>query len=370
LALRKSHAGMRRYWLFPLRGAAAALVATFTLGLWLASHAGWMGIPLALLLTSWFFKYCFILLDAVIAGAAEPPVLSIEMVNPIDEQRPLAQALLIAGGALLALELGKLTLAAVGWLCGALLLLLLPASVAVLAMSGNPLRAVWPPELLSLIRGMGWDYAWLICSILTLALLVVACGWIGAWDALLFAVVQLAFLLIFTLVGGALHEHRLELGIEFKTQRERLAERAGSEHVLERNRAIERAYGKFRVSKPQEGWQEIQTWLKLHGGAEDSTDKTLLEHRAVLAAVTRWDDTRAGDRLTDELVALYLARRETGRALEIVEERLAFNPLYRPKQPQHAVRLAELAAAAGKRVLRRQLEALLANDRRGEPPPQ
>ena len=355
MALRKSHAGMRRYWLLPLRGGAVTLVVIFTLGLWLASHAGWMGIPLALLLISWFFKYCFILLDAVIAGAEEPPVLSIEMVNPIDEQRPLAQALLIAAGALLALELGKLTSPLVAWFSGALLLFLLPASVAVLALSGNILRALWPPELLSLIRGMGRDYALLIGSILTLAVPVVACVWIRAPDTLLFAIVQLAFLLIFTLVGGTLHEHRLELGIEFKSARERLAERAGREHVLERNRVIDRAYGKFRVSKPVEGWQEIQTWLKLHGGAEDSADKTLLEYRAVLAAVARWDDARAADRLTDELIGLYLARRETGRALEIVEERLASNRLYRPKHAQHALRLAELAAAAGKRGLRRQL---------------
>ena len=61
-----------------------------------------MGIFLGLLLLSWFFKYCFILLDAIVTGAHEPPVLSIEMVNPVDEQRPLAQALLIAGGAMLA----------------------------------------------------------------------------------------------------------------------------------------------------------------------------------------------------------------------------------------------------------------------------
>jgi hypothetical protein len=354
--LRKSHAGMRRYWLLPFRGAAATLVVTFTLGLWLASHAGWMGIPLAVLLTSWFFKYCFILLDAVIAGAEEPPVLSIEMVNPVDEQRPLAQAVVIAGGALLALEVGKLTSPLAAWFTGALLLFLLPASVAVLAMSGNPLRAVWPPELLSLIRGMGRDYALLVCSILTLALLVSACGWIGAPYVLLFAVVQLAFLLIFALVGGALHEHRLELGIEFKSPRERLVERAGREHVFERNRVMECAYVKFRVKKPMEGWQEIQTWLKLHGGAEDSADKTLLEYRAVLAAVARWDDARPADRLTDELISLYLARRETGRALEVVEERFASNPLYRPKSAQHALRLAELAAAAGKRGLRRQLD--------------
>jgi hypothetical protein len=349
--------GMTRYLLFPFRGAAMTLVVTFTLGLWLALRAGWGGILLGLLLISWFFKYCFILLDALIAGAEEPPVLSIEMVNPVDEQRPLAQAILIVGGALLAFELGRLIHAAIGWLTGAVLLFLLPASIAVLAMSGNPLRAAWPPELLSLVRGMGRDYALLIGSMVALCVLVVACVQLGAPVLLLFALVQLSFLLLFALVGGALHEHRLELGIEFKSARERLAERAGREHVIERNRAIERAYGKFRASEPQEGWQEIQSWLKLHSRPEDLADKLLLEHRAVLAALARWDDARVADRLTDEVIGLYLARKETGRALEVLEERLASNPLYRPKEPRQVVRLAELAAAAGKRALRRRLVA-------------
>jgi len=114
-------------------------------------------------------------------------------------------------------------------------------------------------------------------------------------------------------------------------------------------------YNRFRVGKPLEGWQEIQSWLKLHGHADDLTDKLLLEHRAVFATASRWDDVRPADRLTDDLVELYFARRETGRALEIVEERLATNPRYRPKNPAHASRLIELASAAGKRALRRQL---------------
>ena len=349
--------GMTRYLLFPFRGASMALVVTFTLGLSLAFHAGWIGIPLGLLLISWFFKYCFILLDSVIAGAEEPPVLSIEMVNPVDEQRPLAQAILIVGGGLLSFELGRLIHPAFGWMSGALLLLLLPASIAVMAMSGNPLRAAWLPELLSLVRGTGRDYAILIGSIAALGVLVATCLQVGAPAGLLVAVVQLSFLLVFALVGGALHEHRLELGIEYKSPRERLAERASREHVSERNRAMERAYGKFRVSKPLEGWQEIQSWLKLHGRAEDLADKMLLEHRAVLATVARWDDVRPADRLTDELVDLFLKRKETGRALEVVEERLVSNPGYRPKEPRQVVRLAELASAAGKRALRRHLVA-------------
>jgi hypothetical protein len=346
---------MKRHLLYPLRGGALVLVISFTLGWMMVFQARLTGILLAVLLTSWFFKYCFILLDAVVAWAEEPPVLSIEMVNPVDEQRPLAQAVLIAGGAWLAVESGRLTTAALGWLTGGVFLVLLPASIAVLGMSGNPLRAAWLPELLSLIRGIGRDYAVLLVLIVAVAVLMYAVARAGAPYWLLIAATQLGLLTVFALVGGALHEHRLELGIEFRTSRERLAERAERERTSERGRVLDDAYTRFRVGKPLEGWQEIQSWLKLHGHAEDLTDKLLLEHRAVLATAARWDDVRPADRLTDDLVELYFARRETGRALEVVEERLATNPRYRPKNPGHATRLVELAAAAGKRALRRQL---------------
>lgn len=346
---------MKRYLIYPLRGGALVLVITFTLGWVVVFQARLMGILLAVLLTSWFFKYCFILLDAVMAGAEEPPVLSIEMVNPVDEQRPLAQAALIAGGTWLAVESGRLTVAAVGWLTGGILLLLLPASIAVLAMSSNLLRAAWPPELLSVVRGIGRDYFVLIALIAAVAVLVYAIVHNDAPYWLSIATTQLGLLTVFALVGGALHEHRLELGIEFRTPRERLAERTERERVSERSRMMDDAYTRFRVGKPLEGWQEIQSWLKLHGHAEDPTDKLLLEHRAVLATACGWDDVRPADRLTDDLVELYFARRETGRALEVVEERLATNPRYRPKNPAHATRLLELATAAGKRTLRRQL---------------
>ena len=346
---------MSRYLLFPFRGGSLALVVTFTLGLALARRAGWMGLMLAFLLTSWFFKYCFILLDALIAGVEEPPVLSIEMVNPVDEQRPLAQASLILGGAYLAFELGRHTAAACGWALAAALLFLLPASTAVLGLSGNVVRAAWPPELLGIVRGVGRDYVLPLGAIVALAALLVG---LVRWETPLWlavAATQLGLLVVFALLGGVLHEHRPELGIEFKSARERQQERAQHEHVVERNRMLETAHRKFRVGKPLEGWQDIETWLKSKGGAGDPTDKLLLEHRAVLTAVLHWDDARPGDRLTDELITLYLTRRETGRALEVAEERLASNALYRPKQAAVGRRLAELAAAAGKRSLRRQL---------------
>jgi hypothetical protein len=346
---------MKRYFLVPLHGVVLLLVVCFTLGLLLALKAGFPGIPLAAVLVSWFLKYCFVLLDAVVAGDAEPPVLSVEMVNPLSEQRPLAQAFLIVAAVMLVGALKKFAGETAGTLCGALLTLALPASIAVLGVSGNPFRAASPLALIGLIRSVGRDYVLLNLVTLGSAALLYAMTRYGAPVWLLLASIQVLFLLTFALVGGAMFEHRLELGLDSRTRLERETERDQREHALERSRMIDRAYAKFRVSKPLEGWQEIQAWLTLQGEGENPGEKLLAEQRAVFEAASRWDDVRPADRLANDLITVLLAKRETGKALEVLERRLASNPKFRPAQAAHGVRLAELASLAGKRSLSRQL---------------
>jgi hypothetical protein len=111
------------------------------------------------------------------------------------------------------------------------------------------------------------------------------------------------------------------------------------------------AYSAFRVRKPLEGWQEIEAWLRIHAQGESQ----LPEYRAVLQAASEWDDVRAADKLANDFVAILLARRANGEAVLVVERRLATNPKYQVAPPSHAIRIAELAGAAGKKALQRRL---------------
>lgn len=63
-----------------------------TLGLVLAIRAGLVWIPLALALLLSLFNYAYVLLEQVANGAREPPVLALEMLNPLNQQRPAAAA--------------------------------------------------------------------------------------------------------------------------------------------------------------------------------------------------------------------------------------------------------------------------------------
>jgi hypothetical protein len=251
---------VRRYFLVPIHSTPLLLVVTFSIGQLLAIKAGFTGIPLGLLLFSWFFKYCFVLFDSVVAGEDEPPVLSIEMVNPVSEQRPLVLAALVVAEVLLVMDLQKSAGPLVGLVAVIVLVGILPAHIGVLGFTRNVAQAVWPPALFALIRTLGRDYVLLNAVTLSSAGIIywMAVHGTALLPALMAA--QLLFLLAFALVAGAMFEHRLELGIDSRTRQERMAERAAREHQVERARMLDIAYCAFRVRKPLEGWQEIEAW--------------------------------------------------------------------------------------------------------------
>lgn len=346
---------MTRYLLLPWRPAPLLLVAVLTIAIDLALLAGFVGMAIAAILASWFFKYCFVLLDATIAGD-EPPVLSIEMVNPLDEQRPLAQAIIIAAGCLLVgfigLKLGRPAMV----LCGALLLCALPASIAALGLSGNPFHAASPIAIGALIRGMGRHYAGLVLATLACGAALYALPRLDAPHSLSIASAQLALLTVFALIGGAVHENRFALGIPTRTREERRVEREWREHVAERNGMLDRSFTQLKLGRAADAWREIERWIARHcpDPASDPSHMNT-EYPALIASAERWDNPCIADRLTSDYLAWLLGRRENGQALEVLERRLAASPRFRPAQPAHAARLRELAALAGKRALHRAL---------------
>src|SRR5882762_5888283 len=121
----------------PARGGAAGVVIVFAVLLSLAAKAGLMGLPLALILTSWFFKYAYILFDHTVRGFDEPPTLDIQMLNPFSEQRPLAQVAIL-GLIYLAVNFARHAIGPTAALVIAVVAaLFLPASVAILGLEQN-----------------------------------------------------------------------------------------------------------------------------------------------------------------------------------------------------------------------------------------
>jgi hypothetical protein len=324
----------------PARGGAAGVVIVFAVLLTVAANAGLLGIPLALILLSWFFKYAYILFDHVVRGFDEPPTLDINMLNPIDEQRPLGQ-LVIVGilGAAVKLAAGTLPPAA-AVLVAAAATLILPASIAVLGVEGNILKAVYPPALYRMIAGLGVSYAVVWGVIACYALGLGFLGRSGLWLPVQLGIGMFAVLSIFSGLAGALYERRDDLGLETWHSPERTAEREREMDSRQNDRVVTEAYGLVRVGAHAKAWEMLQGWLaSRHHSSED--------YRWLCERVTAWPDPRYAERLTEEFVDRLLAAKRNGEALDVVARRLRDDPTFRPKTPATTLHIARLAVRGG-----------------------
>ena len=237
------HLPLLPHLLRPARGGAAAVLIVFAILLALAAKAGLTGIPLAFVLTSWFFKYAYILFDHSVRGFNEPPVLDISMLNPLDEQRPLGQVLilgLIGAAVIFARHMMGSTVAII---VAAAAGLLLPASVAILGLEGNVLKAAYPVAWLRMVLGLGPLYALVLAIIGCYSLLIAMLGRWELWLPVQIAIYMFCILSIFSVLGGALYERRHQLGLEPWASPER-TEQVRSRHELRRSeKEVMDAYG-------------------------------------------------------------------------------------------------------------------------------
>ena len=324
----------------PARGGAAGVVVVFAILLSIAEKAGFPGIPLALILISWLFKYAYVLFDHVVRGVDEPPALDINMVNPLNEQRPIAQVIILAAVAALV----KLAASALSPVAGAVLaavaLFFFPASVAILGLEGNMLKAVYPVALIRMVAGLGVMYAGVLSLIAGVVLALGVAAQLSLWMPVQIAVGMFAVLSIFSVLGGALYERRHELGLETWHSPERTAEKERQADEKQSDGVVTEAYGQVRVGAHQNAWALLQSWLASRGHAPE-------DYLWVRDKVVAWPDARYADRLTQEYVDRLLAAKRDGEALDAVRDRLRVDKAFRPKSAAATLRIAQLAAGGG-----------------------
>ncbi|HEY5807817.1 MAG TPA: hypothetical protein VIT67_07605, partial [Povalibacter sp.] len=151
-------ASILKFVSMPLKTAPMLVIVVFSALLLLAMKASLLGIPLAAVLLTGFCNYSFILLDSVADNAAEPPVLSIEMMNPVSGQRTLI-LLIIIGVLIAAAHSGAIWLGGWFYLLSAIVsAMILPAMIAVQAVTGSALQALNLRAGFALIWRLGSDY--------------------------------------------------------------------------------------------------------------------------------------------------------------------------------------------------------------------
>jgi hypothetical protein len=335
-----AHSKLLTHLVRPARGGAAGVVIVFAFLLFIAFKAGLIGIPLAAVVLSWFFKYAYILFDHTVRGFDEPPTLDIQMVNPLSEMRPLAQVVilgLIFFAVKLALEnLGFPAAFALAIVC----VFFLPASVGVLGLDSNILKAVNPIAWFNLVRGLGLLYGAVLLVILGYMVVLDLLSILDLWLPIVFAAAMFAVLSVFSFLAGVIYERRDALDVETWASPERTADFKDKEQRREHEAVVLEAYGSMRSNNHIRSWQLLADWLKSRG--DQPEDYAWLCERTV-----SWDDPRYITRLTEERVARLLGLKRTGEALDVVNRRLLLDPRFRPKSAADTLTVAQLAARGG-----------------------
>ena len=339
-----------RTLILPLRAAPLLLVAIFSPLLLLGLQGGLVGIPIVLILGSWFLKYAFLMLDHTAEGRPDTPVLSAEVINPLGEMRPLAFGFAVATfyfvTEALTDTLGPELLFAIRLLG----LAALPAIVAARTVTGSLASALNPVNIVAMLRGLGASYA----LFLGIAL---AEAWLGraivldSWhlgSVLRIAMLMLLWLAMFSLLGGVIHARRFELGFEPEHSPERRAAR--DERDLERDRArfLDQVFAEYRSGSRKNALQSIRERAA-------STAIPADEYRWIYHRTSAWPDPRLASSIAQDLLPLLLATQRNGEALEILRERLNADANFRLASAEPVLRLVELARAAGDRPLARTL---------------
>jgi hypothetical protein len=299
-----------RVLLVPFHPTSLILIAIVATLLAFFSNAGMFGLLGFAILQIWVVKYGYVLVEHIADGASEPPVMSMEMLSPT-EARPWVQVGLIVLGVLACKALGG----DAGLVLAGVLLVLLPASVAVLGVGESYYQAVNPVVLLRLVRGLGPYYLLMLASLPLYLALLFALARSGIWNLPWFAVALACEISFFSLVGGCLYLRRQHIGLVPSRSPERTAAREEREREQLRAHMMDEVFQQVRIGKHVEASRPLARWMSALDGETAARDA-----RHVTGQMLGWGSDAALNTLGSTLVRHLLRAGRPDAALATFEK--------------------------------------------------
>lgn len=241
-----------------------ALVA-FTFLAALVQAAGkvtlWLSLLLGVLLLPPLFRYLLMLLEARAYGRPTP-VATLELFDFIDNFWSLAPLLILAvliwGGAFLGEKVSPLA----AWVFAAATFAVIPASLAVLAITRSPGQAMSARAIVRMIAACEWHYLLVPAALVPGYLVMSLLSSVNAPTLPVLAAGFYCLFLLFTFTGGLLHARDVRFALTFDGD-------PGTEMPVEvddltrsRQRVLNHAYGFFSRGNRGGAMAHIHTALK------------------------------------------------------------------------------------------------------------
>jgi hypothetical protein len=282
----------------------------------------WLDVLLGVLLLPALFRYLLMLLEARAYGRPTP-VASIELFSFVDNFWSLAPlvifALLIWGGILL--EENVSTLAA--RVFAAAMLAVVPASIAVLAVTRSPVQAVTPRAIMQMIAACEWYYllvpaavalAYLLTSLLTAA---------GAPDSLILASRFYGLFLLFTFTGSLLQARGVRFALSFDGDEGADLPPEIDDLTRSRQRVLNHAYGFFSRGNRTGAMAHVQS--AIHG--ESDLDDA---YHWYFNEMLKWQSKDGALLLAQANLTRLLHEQRDVEAVKLISRCLLENPGFRP----------------------------------------
>lgn len=239
-------------------------IGCFTLLTRLAMEAGVLGVWLAAILVPALWRYLLLLLEARAHGRATP-VASIETFNPLDNLWSLTPLVLVAVAIWCSVLLHAQVSPFAGRAFAAVLTAVLPASVAVLALTRSPFESLDPRAILRMIIACGPAYLLAPLALVLGSMLIAILATIGAPVIVRVVAGYYTTFLVFTLTGALLRWNDVQFSISIP---EPLAADESVVHdrlVESRRQVLTHAYGFFARDNRNGGMAHLRDALEREG---------------------------------------------------------------------------------------------------------
>jgi hypothetical protein len=309
-------------------------------------RAGPFGLPLIVILLSWFFRYSFAFLDRLSSGHTEAPVLSMEMiVGSMGEFRWLVPFILVCV-AFFASGAGSFLLGTAFVTFAALVLLAcLPVVLVIQGWTGRLSHSLNPRIWRIVIESFASDYLRVVSWTVAVAALCVAVPAVidGMPRMLRIALWLYSWLAMIALAGGVLFANRERLSEILPLVLRELGPDSLNDPAKEREEWLDYIYGAWRGNAVENAYRSAME--RVEQSAEPLQELGWLWRR-----VSRWEPPELSSRIARELISRLLTEDREGEALRLIKE-CRSDPRFRLQNKDETLRLARLAANWGDRDL-------------------
>jgi len=313
----------------------------------LAQNAGLFGFALLFLAAPAYIRYLLYLLEAR-ANNRSAPVPDLAMFNPAANFWSLTPLILIAVAIWAGILLVPLITLFGVMMIGIALMVVVPASMAILAITHSPVESLNPGATMRMVRACGAAYFIVPTVLIAMSGLFAALYVAGMPLFLIDLVTSYQIVLLFTMTGAVLHTNNVAMQVDIEDPLEPKADDLARDLNNERQKVANHAYGFISRGNREGGFAHIRQWLENEQAIEEAYPWFFHE-------MLKWESKDPALFFAQEYLGQLLSWQMETEALKLIARCLHENARWRPL-PEDRDEVHELAVRHGRQDLITQLK--------------